>query len=120
MTPQGQHATLTPQGQAAVIGASRCFVCSGSGPMMLAQCTDVPIVAMEAMSMPFLFERERHGVVGWNMHSIMAPIDCIGCSQRMPEPSTFWACERGDNKCTTLFDPVVIADKVEEAVRDAA
>ena len=56
--------SLSPQSQAAIIGASRAFVCCGSGPLMLAQVTDVPIVAMEAMSLPYMFEHERHGVMG--------------------------------------------------------
>ncbi len=108
------------QTQAAVIGASRAFVCSGSGPMMLAQVTDVPIVALNTMSLPWIHERERRGIKGWRMHDLMAPIDCVGCSHRFPEPLTYFECPRGDHVCVTLFDPQMVADKVEEAARETA
>lgn len=108
------------QTQAAVIGASRAFVCSESGPMMLAQVTDVPIVALHTMGLPWITARERHGVVGWRFHALPAPIECVGCSHRLTEPSTYFKCERGDNVCVTLFDPRVIADEVESAARETA
>ena len=118
--------TLTPHAQAAIIGASRAFVCSGSGPMMLAQCTDVPIVAMETMSLPWIFERERHGSKGWRMTSVMPmrngkQLWCAGCSHSLLKPVTYFECPNsGDehNVCVTLFDPIDIANKVEEAARD--
>ena len=111
---------LDVQTQAAVIGASRAFVCSESGPMMLAQVTDVPVVALHTMALPWITARERHGVVGWRFHGIPAPIDCVGCSHRLPEASTFFSCLRGDNKCVTMFDPETIADEVESAARETA
>jgi ADP-heptose:LPS heptosyltransferase len=108
------------QMQASVIGASRAFVCSESGPMMLAQVTDVPVVALHTMALPWITARERHGVVGWRFHGIPAPIDCVGCSHTLQDASTFFSCLRGDNKCTTLFDPETIADAVESAARETA
>jgi ADP-heptose:LPS heptosyltransferase len=108
------------QMQASVIAASRAFVCSESGPMILAQATDVPIVALHTMGLPEFTARERHGVKGWRFLGIAAPIECVGCSSRLREPSTFFLCERGDNKCVTLFDSETIADAVEIAARETA
>ena len=104
------------QTQAAVIGASRAFVCSDSGPMTLAHVTDVPIVALATMSLPAAYE--RNGEFGWRFRGISSPIECIGCAQRVPPGLTYWPCERGDNKCVTLFDPEMIADEVEIAARE--
>ena len=106
------------QMQAAVIGASRAFVCSDSGPMTLAQVTDVPIVALLTMALPWMAAYERNGVGGWRFHGISSPIERVGCSHRLAEASTFFACERGDNKCVTLFDPETIANEVESAARE--
>lgn len=108
------------QTQAAVIGASRAFVCSDSGPMILAQVTNVPIVALLTMSLPWLCMNERNGEFGWRFRGISSPIECIGCTHRIKEALTYWPCERGDNKCVTLFDPEVIANEVEEAARETA
>jgi ADP-heptose:LPS heptosyltransferase len=108
------------QMQASVIGASRAFVCGESGPMLLAQVTDVPIVGLHTMSLPWITARQRRGVVGWRFHGISSPIECTGCAHRLSEPSTFFACERGDNMCVTLFDPETIADEVESAARETA
>jgi ADP-heptose:LPS heptosyltransferase len=108
------------QTQAAVIGASRAFVCSDSGPMIFAQVTDVPIVALLTMSLPWMAARERHGIVGWRFRGLSSPIECIGCSHRLPAPSVSFACERGDNICVTLFDPQTIADEVESAASETA
>ena len=62
---------------------------------------------------------------GWRMTSVMpmkngSMLDCAGCSARMDEPTTYFQCPRTDkqNECMELFDPVDIADKVEEAARD--
>lgn len=108
------------QTQASVIGASRAFVCSDSGPMALAQVTDVPIVALLTMTLPWMTMRERRGIVGWRFHGIPAPIDCAGCSHHLPEPSTSFVCPRGDNICVTLFSPDKIADEVESAAQETA
>jgi len=108
------------QMQASVIGASRAFICSESGPMILAQVTDVPIVALHTMGFPEFTARERHGVKGWRFHPISSPIECVGCSHRLSEPSTYFSCERGDNKCVTLFDAATIADAVEGAAGETA
>jgi len=103
------------QTQAAVIGASRAFVCSDSGPMTLAQVTNVPIVALLTMTLPWMCAYERNGEVGWRFRGISSPIECVGCTHRVTEALTYWPCERGDNKCVTLFDPEAIADEVERA-----
>jgi ADP-heptose:LPS heptosyltransferase len=108
------------QMQAAVIGASRAFVCSDSGPMTLAQVTNVPIVALLTMTLPWMAAYERDGVVGWRFRAVSSPIECVGCTHRLPEASTFFSCERGDNKCVTLFNPEAIADEVEGAARETA
>lgn len=88
--------------------------------MMLAQVTDVPVVALHTMALPWITARERHGEVGWRFHGIRAPIECAGCSHTLSEVSTFFSCLRGDNKCVTLFDPQTIADQVESAARETA
>lgn len=109
-----------PQAQAAVIGASRAFVCSESGPMILAQVTNVPVVGLHTMGLPWLAMRERHGVMGWRYHGVVAPIDCAGCQHELDAPTTSFTCHRGDNMCVTLFDPHTIADKVESAASETA
>jgi ADP-heptose:LPS heptosyltransferase len=108
------------QTQAAVIGASRAFVCSDSGPMILAQVTNVPIIALLTMSLPWMAAMERNGEVGWRFRGISSPIECVGCTHRISEAATFFSCERGDNKCVTLFDPEAIANEVESAARETA
>jgi len=72
------------------------------------------------MALPWITARERHAVVGWRFHGIPSPIECVGCSHRLPEASTFFSCERGDNMCVTLFDPETIADQVESAAGETA
>jgi ADP-heptose:LPS heptosyltransferase len=106
--------------QAAVIGASRAFVCSDSGPMTLAHVTSVPIVALLTMSLPWMAACERNGESSWRFRGISSPIECVGCTHRVTEASTYWRCERGDNKCVTLFDPKAIADEVESAASETA
>jgi ADP-heptose:LPS heptosyltransferase len=103
--------------QAAVIGASRAFVCSDSGVMILAQVTKVPIIALLTMSLPWMAAYERNGEVGWRFRGITSPIECVGCTHRVSEALTYWPCERGDNKCVTLFDPETIANEVESSAR---
>lgn len=109
-----------PQTQAAVIGASRAFVCSDSGGMILAQVTNVPIIALLTMSLPWMAAYERNGEIGWRFRGISSPIECVGCTHRVSEALTFWQCERGDNKCVTLFDPLAIANEVEIAANETA
>jgi hypothetical protein len=111
---------LDMETQAAVIGASRAFVCSDSGPMILAQVTNVPIIALLTISLPWMAAMERNGEVGWRFRGISSPIECVGCTHRVSEAATFFSCERGDNKCVTLFDAVAIANEVERAAREAA
>lgn len=99
--------------QVAVIGLASVYVGSASGPCHYAACTDTPIVSLLTMSPEFAVAHERRGVMGWGFLGLKAPIDCVGCSARQPAPCTYHGCERGDNICTTLFDPVAVADAAE-------
>lgn len=99
--------------QVASINAARVYVGSASGPCHYAACTDTPIVSLLTMSPKFAVAHERRGVMGWGFLGLVAPIGCAGCSARQPAPCTYHGCERGDNICTTLFDPVAVADAAE-------
>jgi ADP-heptose:LPS heptosyltransferase len=105
-----QYPRLTLDQQIAAIAASRVYIGSASGPCHYAACTDTPIVSLLTMSPAWAVMHERHGRMGWAFRGIEAPIACQGCSARWPEPCTYHDCERGDNICTTLFDPVAVAD----------
>lgn len=100
--------------QVAMINMARVYVGSASGPCCYAHCTDTPIVSLCTMSPPAHVTHERHGVHGWGFRGLVAPIECAGCGGRAQEVCTFHTCERGDNICTTLFDPAQVADAAEE------
>lgn len=100
--------------QVALIDKARVYVGSASGPCCYAHCTDTPIVSLCTMSPPAHVTHERHGVHGWGFRGLVTPIECAGCGGRATEVCTFHACERGDNICTTLFDPTQVADAAEE------
>lgn len=100
--------------QVALINLADVYVGSASGPCCYAHCTDTPIVSLCTMSPPAHVTHERRGVHGWGFRGLVAPIECAGCGARHNEVCTFHGCERGDNICTTLFDPVKVADAAEE------
>ena len=103
---------LTLAEQIAVIGASKSFICSVSGPSCFAYTTETPMVVLCTMSTKETHLHERDAVTRF----IDAPIECVGCEAKAPGNVNFFPCLRGDNICTTLFDPF---DVVEEAINAA-
>ena len=106
--------------QLGLLQASRCFIASQSGPQSFSQATDVPVVALMTMGLPWIVERERHGELGWRFYPIETQLECRGCQHRIAEPSTMFYCPRAtnQNECVTLFDPVDIADVAEDVINE--
>jgi ADP-heptose:LPS heptosyltransferase len=112
---------LTLSEQAALIDEARCFVCSESGPMILAQATSTPVIAMLTMAAPF---SPVHDCAG-GIDVVMADVPCAGCSEFFTEPTTYFDCKHGDKspdfrKCVTSFDVEAIAGLVDSRQTDPA
>lgn len=105
---------LRPQQQVGLIDASCCFVCSESGPMILAQVTATPIIAMLTMAPAFAVKHERKGGYAWRFDAVMADIPCAGCSATFDKPTTYFGCKYGHGNCVKSFDVKKIAALVEE------
>lgn len=105
---------LTPQQQVGLIDAACCFVCSESGPMILAQISDTPIIAMLTMAPAHVVKHERKGGYGWRFDAVMADIPCAGCSETFDKPVTYFGCKYGHGNCVRSFDVKKIAALVEE------
>ena len=105
--------------QAGLIDAARCFVCSESGPMILAQATSTPVIAMLTMAAPFSPVHECAG----GLDVVMAPVPCAGCSEHFDAPTTYFDCKHGElnpdfRGCVTSFDHNAIADLVDRRQSD--
>ncbi|MDE2232563.1 MAG: glycosyltransferase family 9 protein [Patescibacteria group bacterium] len=101
--------------QAAVIAASRTFVCGGSGLFMLAGTTETPIVVFLTISraehcLPF-----RHEEMGWNCYPIVTSVPCYGCNENQAAV-TFVGCDRGDYGCISSFSADMVMSKIEESL----
>ena len=105
---------LTAQRQAAVIGASRAFVGSDSGALVLAASTDVPMVTLLTITDTTMTKFWRHGEWQWKVDAIMPNLPCVNCSARLDRPVTHHDCERGDFACVTMFDAEVVAARVAD------
>jgi ADP-heptose:LPS heptosyltransferase len=104
--------------QAGLIAAAKCFVCSESGPMILAQTTQTPVIAMLTMTPAYRVMHVRNGVEGWGFHAVPAPVPCQGCEAAHDAPATYFEClhARGSpefQRCVTSFDAVAVAALVE-------
>lgn len=115
---QQDHAGLTncvdarnapPAIQAGLIDAAECFICSESGPMILAQVTRTPIVALCTMIDPDHVTHNRYGEKGWRFHPVGADVPCIGCALRQPAAVTYFDCIEGHRRCISSFDPEMVA-----------
>lgn len=101
--------SLSLAGQAGLINAACCFVCSESGPMILAQTTKTPIIAHLTMVPP---EHVIHE--GANFTAVQADVPCVGCAAEQPEKTTFFGCRYGHSDCLTAFDAHEIAALVDK------
>lgn len=108
------RAKLYPAEQVALIDAACCFVCSESGPMILAQISDTPIIAMLTMAPAFAVKHQRREGYSWRFDAVMADVPCAGCSETFDEPTTYFDCKYGHRKCVQSFDVKKIASLVEE------
>lgn len=103
--------------QVALIGSADCFLCSESGPMILAQVTDVPIVALTTMVPPEHVLHERRGELGWGMKVIHADVPCFGCEYEQNTMVTYFDCMHGHRRCVTSFDVNRVVGTVLEMSR---
>lgn len=110
--------------QAAVINACPVFLCSDTGLMSVAHATSTQVVALLTIAKPQFCHFERHGVMGWGFHPIMADVPCVGCGHNIPVSVTYFGCKHmgtpKENYCVGKFDPVAIADKVVELAKNQA
>jgi ADP-heptose:LPS heptosyltransferase len=99
---------LTLAQQAALIASADCFICSESGPMILAQATGTPVIAMTTMAHPghVLHLRPNDAPT----HILPTPLGCGGCESRFTTPTTYWDCPLGHGDCVRSFSPPAIAD----------
>lgn len=91
-----------------LIQQARVFICSDSALLHLAGATDTPIVGLFTCAraeyrMPFR-------VNGTADAAFATPLDCYGCLETAPIPSTMLNCKRGDNACVTSINPQEIVD----------
>jgi ADP-heptose:LPS heptosyltransferase len=93
--------------QAALIDSADCFICSESGPMILAQATSTPVIAMTTMAHPGHVVHERPNDAP--LHIIPTPLGCGGCESRFTAPTTYWDCPLGHGDCVRSFSPPAIA-----------
>ena len=105
---------LFPYQQVGLIDAACCFVCSESGPMILAQISDTPIIAMLTMAPERVVKHERTGGYAWRFDAVMANVPCAGCSETFDAPTTSFGCKFGHGNCVRSFDVQKIAALVEE------
>lgn len=103
---------LTLDQTVALIAKAKVFVGSDSALLHFAGCTDTSIVGLYTCVRAKYRMPYRNGVMGSNMTGLEPNLDCIGCLERMPVPSTNVSCERGDNICSRSIGP----DRVIEAV----
>lgn len=101
--------TLSLGAVASLIERASCFVCSESGPMILAQSTKTPIVAMLTMGVP---EHVSHD--GANFHAVRANVPCVGCAADQPAETTYFDCLYGHRNCINAFDAEVVAALIKE------
>jgi len=94
--------------QAQLIDQADCFICSESGPMILAQITTTPVIAMTTMAHPEHVVHQRPNNAP--THIIPTPLDCGGCESRFDHPTTYWDCPLGHGDCVRSFSPPAIAD----------
>lgn len=86
--------------QARLISQCACFVGSDSGLLHVAGATDTPIVGVFTSVRPQARLPYRKGLLGFQCHAVVPPfLDCLGCQERQPAPSTTESCERGDLAC---------------------
>jgi ADP-heptose:LPS heptosyltransferase len=102
----------SPAEQAAIIGASCCYIGSDCGLMVLAASTDTPIVGLFTISPPQMNIFWRHGEPNWNCRIMMPDLPCIGCSARLTKQVTHHDCERGDFACVDAFKVSDVVDAV--------
>lgn len=94
--------------QAALIDSADCFICSESGPMILAQATATPVIALTTMAHPDHVKHIRLNDAP--THIIPTPLGCGGCESRFTAPTTYWSCPLGHGNCVRSFSPPAIAD----------
>jgi ADP-heptose:LPS heptosyltransferase len=109
---RGRHSLAQ---QAALIHASRAFVCGASGLVNVGFCTDVPMVWLDTITLPWMSERERHGVKGWGCYPLPSPVECVGCYHSLGRPVTHFDCPLGTNACVHAFDPKAVVAQVNHA-----
>jgi heptosyltransferase III len=107
---------LTLPEQASLIDLADVFICSESGPMILAQATNTPIIPLLTMIIP---EHITHD--GPAIYPILAPVPCQGCALRHPAPTTYFDCLNQPDtpefrQCLESFDPTDIATLAESIV----
>lgn len=81
---------LDLQQQASLISYANVFICSESGPMILAQATFTPIIALLTMVEP-------HRIIhqGVTIACVRARVPCVGCESTYPNPVTYIDCKHG-------------------------
>lgn len=100
---------------AQLINSCACFVGSDTGLLHLAGATQTPIVGIFTSVRGSYRLPYRDKVWG-----IEPALDCIGCQERRPIPSTTEGCERGDVACVSAVDPDIIVAAVMMATRQPA
>jgi ADP-heptose:LPS heptosyltransferase len=113
---------LTLQEQAGLIDGAHCFVCTESGPMILAQVTRAPIIPLLTMIPPEHILHWRYGERPWRWHPVRADVPCVGCATEQPRETTYFDCRLGHRNCvsTIAFDAAEIAALVEQVARAPA
>lgn len=86
--------------QAQLINSCACFVGSDSALLHVAGATDAPIVGI------FTCVRPEYRMPYRDRCTAVVPdLDCVGCQERRPAPSTTESCEREDVACVGMVDP---------------
>jgi ADP-heptose:LPS heptosyltransferase len=104
--------------QAAVIAASRAFVCGGSGLFMLSGATETPVVVFLTISKAEHCLPYRRGELGWNFTPLIPDVGCYGCNaDERNYGSTSVGCLRSDFACLSKFSAESAFEATLEAIR---
>lgn len=92
-----------------LIAASKVYIGTDSGPVHIAATTDTSIVAMyTSVKSDYRVPARTTN----NFYAYAADIECYGCQETYPAPTTQFICHRNDVECVNRFDSEKISQKI--------
>jgi ADP-heptose:LPS heptosyltransferase len=111
----GMYCNLPLMDTAAHLSRCDAFVGSDSSLLHVAAAVGCPVVGLFTSVRP----RYRMPIGGPGVAFVAADLDCVGCLERAPVPTTnLTVCERGDHACVWRFDPTAVVATVLSLARN--